>query len=132
MLCSSLVCPYSLICSFFLFSVFSFLLFSFSAIVYPLSDSSLSFCLMQDLTCRFWHSADSITRKRKIMLLIHIVHAQKHFIITSCNVYSSKTPPEIKFKPFMTSKKFQDHTVQDPLQISERCKRICILRKSVI
>ena len=66
MLCSSLVWPYSLICSFFLVSVFSLLLFSFSAIVYPLSDPGLSFCIMQNLICKLWHSADSITGKEKI------------------------------------------------------------------
>jgi len=55
-----------LICSFFLVSVFSLLLFSFSAIVYPLSDSGLSFCIMQNLICKLWHSADSITGKEKI------------------------------------------------------------------
>ena len=42
------------------------LLFSFSAIVYPLSDSGLSFCIMQNLICKLWHSADSITGKEKI------------------------------------------------------------------
>ena len=50
----------------FLVSVFSLLLFSFSAIVYPLSDPGLSFCMIQNLICKLWHSADSITGKEKI------------------------------------------------------------------
>ena len=42
------------------------LLFAFSAIVYPLSDPGLSFCMIQNLICKLWHSADSITGKEKI------------------------------------------------------------------